>query len=557
MGKKLDLSQLTDAEAEHVWGVIQRDLALRRAEEQRLRGLKGEIQRESAKREAPPEGEAPHPPQCPHCLQPRQPQDAPGSQCRDCGLSCCPRCGPAPPDEGGWLCHPCHLARVVQIGSLDWYYGHLRARFKRFGSAKVIRSLSGRLQGTGAALGTGEGSGDSEQTDEEVEPQPRGGKTKRRLSIHGLDLLDSQDVTLNHSESLEGTLVAEEADASDCGRQPGPREQTTGPPPGPRDALAGQRLPAELKPKPGPDDPWQLQAPPEGWASLASICGDAPLGPPRSSPPSPEGQGPPPTDADREEAALRTKLAQLVTHLSEDEEDGGPRGVGRAEPQPQSPGGPAEGCRNADQELAELEDRVAAAACGVQQAESEVTDIQSRIAALQSAGLTVQPSTTRQRTSHLPVLLPRRIRRPDQRPGNVPADAPEQDLVVAAARPQGATLRGSPGALAASPRSVPPVPGAAVPLSGGWAHCVPTGSTFERDSLYRSSLTQRNPTGRSAAARLGFAGLVHDLTSPSSLFLLAFLPDLSPEPRPPPANGDFLPSPRAPNEAGPLSPMFV
>lgn len=31
------------------------------------------------------------------------------------------------------------------MGSLEWYYGHVKARFKRFGSAKVIRSLCGRL----------------------------------------------------------------------------------------------------------------------------------------------------------------------------------------------------------------------------------------------------------------------------------------------------------------------------------------------------------------------------------------------------------------------------
>lgn len=35
------------------------------------------------------------------------------------------------------------------MGSLEWYYGHVRARFKRFGSAKVIRSLCGRLPGGG------------------------------------------------------------------------------------------------------------------------------------------------------------------------------------------------------------------------------------------------------------------------------------------------------------------------------------------------------------------------------------------------------------------------
>lgn len=35
-GNKLDLSKLTDAEAEHVWAVVQRDFDLRKKEEDRL-----------------------------------------------------------------------------------------------------------------------------------------------------------------------------------------------------------------------------------------------------------------------------------------------------------------------------------------------------------------------------------------------------------------------------------------------------------------------------------------------------------------------------------------
>lgn len=35
-GKKLDLTKLTDAEAEHVWAVVQRDFDLRKKEEDRL-----------------------------------------------------------------------------------------------------------------------------------------------------------------------------------------------------------------------------------------------------------------------------------------------------------------------------------------------------------------------------------------------------------------------------------------------------------------------------------------------------------------------------------------
>lgn len=37
MGRKLDLSGLTDVEAEHVMQVVQRDMQLRKTEETRLR----------------------------------------------------------------------------------------------------------------------------------------------------------------------------------------------------------------------------------------------------------------------------------------------------------------------------------------------------------------------------------------------------------------------------------------------------------------------------------------------------------------------------------------
>lgn len=37
--------------------------------------------------------------------------------------------------------------RVLKIGTLEWYHANVRTRFKRFGSAKVMRSLYKRLSG--------------------------------------------------------------------------------------------------------------------------------------------------------------------------------------------------------------------------------------------------------------------------------------------------------------------------------------------------------------------------------------------------------------------------
>nr|XP_023413469.1 melanophilin [Loxodonta africana] len=262
MGKKLDLSKLTDEEAKHIWEVIQRDFDLRRKEEERLEGLKGKIKKESSKRELLSDSAHLNETHCAHCLQPYRLLVNSRRQCLDCHLFTCKGCGSAHPREQGWLCDPCHLARVVKVGSLEWYYKHVRARFKRFGSAKVVRSLSWRLQaGDGPEQTPGENGGDSEQTDEDEDvdaagkPQSGGSKKKRLLAIHNLNLEDdSDDFTQSRHHALhlssvltavdgpqpltddpgadETTLqdtVAVEADRGAPGSQPRPEEQRDGP----------------------------------------------------------------------------------------------------------------------------------------------------------------------------------------------------------------------------------------------------------------------------------------------------------------------------------------
>ncbi|KAF2988190.1 hypothetical protein EK904_000290 [Melospiza melodia maxima] len=44
MGRKLDLSKLTDEEAKHVWEVVQRDFDLRKKEEERLESCSDPLQ---------------------------------------------------------------------------------------------------------------------------------------------------------------------------------------------------------------------------------------------------------------------------------------------------------------------------------------------------------------------------------------------------------------------------------------------------------------------------------------------------------------------------------
>uniref|UniRef100_A0AAA9RVR8 Melanophilin n=2 Tax=Bos TaxID=9903 RepID=A0AAA9RVR8_BOVIN len=448
MGKTLDLSKLTDEEAKHVWEVVQRDFNLRRKEEERLEGLKGKIKKENSKRELLSDTAHLNNTHCARCLQPYRLLETPKRQCLDCHLFTCRGCGHPHPEEQGWLCDPCHLARVMKMGSLEWYYSHVRARFKHFGSAQVVRSLCGRLQGAGGPEQMpGHPSGEEEQTDEDGEgdtaaqAQPLGSQKKRLLPIHGWDFeadSDDSDPFCGHPPSLSSVSGA-------------------------TDGLQ----------HPGGDEP---------------------------------------TDADAEEAALKRKLEELTSHISDqgassaEEEEGMDAGaeMGRSKTvedhpgatrevrtaagqtpsrgkDPLSPGDPEQPSRTTEAELAELEGRVAATTCEVRRTESQVSNIKSRIAALQAAGLTVRPSGTPQRKSNLPIFLPRLVRKSGQSlkdPNADPLDEAEVEAVPCLVRRE----------LSNYPKSQDK-----------------DDDSFSRKSMYRGSLTQRNPNGRKRATNHSFA----------------------------------------------------
>ncbi|XP_064143454.1 melanophilin [Loxodonta africana] len=448
MGKKLDLSKLTDEEAKHIWEVIQRDFDLRRKEEERLEGLKGKIKKESSKRELLSDSAHLNETHCAHCLQPYRLLVNSRRQCLDCHLFTCKGCGSAHPREQGWLCDPCHLARVVKVGSLEWYYKHVRARFKRFGSAKVVRSLSWRLQaGDGPEQTPGENGGDSEQTDEDEDvdaagkPQSGGSKKKRLLAIHNLNLEDdSDDFTQSRHHALHLSSVLTAVD----GPQP-----------------------------------------------LVTIVH---------------------TDTDLEEETLRRKLEEMTSNVSdqgtssEEEEgqdtsaesnrsasSGGLPGVApkvsatrrqrdRWDTELQGPQDHAPPTRTTDEALSELEDRVAVAASQVKQAESEVSDIKSRIAALQAAGLTVRPSGKPRKKSNIPVFLPR-LGKLDQSPKDPNPDPSSEVKVLAVPHLLKRKFSHSPKSAGKNSDEEP----------------------FDRKSAYRGSLTQRNPNGRKEKADHIFA----------------------------------------------------
>ncbi|NWU69453.1 MELPH protein, partial [Pterocles burchelli] len=204
--------------------------------------LKCKINQESSKREFLTNQSHLNQTHCVHCLQPFKFLLNSKRQCLNCSFYTCKNCSRYNKKEQGWVCDPCRLSRIVKIGSLEWYYEHVRSRFKRFGSAKVLQSLYGRLQpgpGLNSAflglqdrvyslpdinsecqlLASGGTGGDSDTNDDvlhgaEAECYSRMRKTKRLLSVHPFDFeLDSEYSAQSRRQSVQSSPAASSPDA--------------------------------------------------------------------------------------------------------------------------------------------------------------------------------------------------------------------------------------------------------------------------------------------------------------------------------------------------------
>ncbi|XP_056445544.1 melanophilin a isoform X2 [Gadus chalcogrammus] len=198
MENKLDLTRLTDEEAKHVWDVIQRDFNLRKAEEDRLGELKTKIEKEDTKRELLGSQANLADSHCIRCLQPFKFLINNKRQCLDCQLYTCKGCSRYNKKEHGWVCDNCRMTRVLKIGTLGWYHDNVRNRFKRFGSAKVMRSLYKRLNGDGGRDDDTQSMPDvgqrhtyngveDDHAEAEAQRYKMMRKNKRLLSVHPMD----------------------------------------------------------------------------------------------------------------------------------------------------------------------------------------------------------------------------------------------------------------------------------------------------------------------------------------------------------------------------------
>ncbi|XP_027024790.2 rab effector MyRIP isoform X4 [Tachysurus fulvidraco] len=169
MGRKLDMSNLTEEEVGHVLQVVQRDMQLRKTEEARLSELKQELDQEESRCVLLSRQCGFNERCCIRCcssftffLKPRR-------RCLDCRYNVCKRCCSYSETDKSWLCFACEKSRLLKTQSLEWFYSNVRRRFKRFGSAKVLKMLYRRHIGDqGSQAEFTEGSTYAESTDDSV-----------------------------------------------------------------------------------------------------------------------------------------------------------------------------------------------------------------------------------------------------------------------------------------------------------------------------------------------------------------------------------------------------
>ncbi|CAK7311847.1 Rab effector MyRIP [Vulpes lagopus] len=141
MGRKLDLSGLTDDETEHVLQVVQRDFNLRKKEEERLSEMKQKLAEEGSKCSILSKHQKFVEHCCMRCCSPFTFLVNTKRRCADCKFNVCKSCCSYQKHEKVWICCVCQQARLLRTQSLEWFYNNVKSRFKRFGSAKVLKNL--------------------------------------------------------------------------------------------------------------------------------------------------------------------------------------------------------------------------------------------------------------------------------------------------------------------------------------------------------------------------------------------------------------------------------
>ncbi|XP_060078348.1 titin-like [Ylistrum balloti] len=141
IARKMNLEHLSAAECEKILQVLQKDFELRQKEKTRLEKIEEDLKEEDTKTEVLAKKTKLNENVCIRCCQAFGLIFNRKQTCSQCHLYICKSCCSRDLEKGGFVCNVCVREHELKLKSCDWFYNNVSRRFKRFGSAKVVRTL--------------------------------------------------------------------------------------------------------------------------------------------------------------------------------------------------------------------------------------------------------------------------------------------------------------------------------------------------------------------------------------------------------------------------------
>lgn len=141
MGKNLNLNNLTPEEAHQILEVIQKDFEIRQKEKERLSKIEEDVSEEENRTSLLRKNTNFNKNCCIRCCETFGIIFNRKQTCRKCQLNVCKACCHYDDSIKGYICKACLKDHELKTKSFDWFYKNVSEKFKRFGSAKVVRSL--------------------------------------------------------------------------------------------------------------------------------------------------------------------------------------------------------------------------------------------------------------------------------------------------------------------------------------------------------------------------------------------------------------------------------
>ncbi|CAM2708910.1 unnamed protein product [Rotaria socialis] len=139
-----ELSTLNDDEVKRIMSVIERDFKLREKEYKRIEELKDIIRQEHEHAECLASSKQLNYERCIRCSRLFKIFFNPREECSICKLYICQQCATHDKQTQAWICKICLELKALECLTTDWFYHKIAKKYKRCGSAKVVRELHKR-----------------------------------------------------------------------------------------------------------------------------------------------------------------------------------------------------------------------------------------------------------------------------------------------------------------------------------------------------------------------------------------------------------------------------